>query len=679
MAEGTLATENVTPTRQVACPKTDCTKTYKARGTMLAHMRKHHAEPQASGIVSPLGIFPPSNSAIVLQFEDSDDSATQGNSNGQVNSPKVTSSATLVCGMCEMHFKTKEQITRHKIEKHESDDGNSFNCAECQEDFDSKEAISRHKNEVHINPLDVEAEVLEEAKEDQDLYDMLENMLNESIISSEVRDEKIKRFKTILTKKNTILKETLTLAKKMKAELDGLKHDAELRDQVLEEQTKELEDKQKEKEALGKDIKNQRDRNKDILINEKVKKKENDKLKGKNMLYLKEIETLRENVGSLTKENTDLNIKLNAKQDLVRGLKEALGIEETEEEVNIEEIEVNPPILVMSNDTNAQECNACDKKFRKSSDLENHFSSKHTEKICIYCDKVCDNEVELIKHHKDCNEIGEANRVCTKCDQVFTRNGLRRHTPNCHSPNKEYDCTECGQVFATKDSLKEHEANDHKMEHVKSRVVCKHWRKGNCLKGTSCNFSHVGRQNSNTNDSGRVLACRNGPKCDWLSRGNCSYFHPRVGVQKPWPQPRRQDADRSTGAQGSQQGGARAQSGRQVGRQEDARGRQGDRQEAARDQGGRQEAARGRQGGRQEAARGQGGRQEAARSQGGWQEAARGRSSLRTLQPDREQCNFDGRCERIPNCPFIHSLEDFPILQRRMNPVIRRNPAKQRN
>ena len=698
----TQAAPVVTPTSQIPCEKAGCDKVYKARGSMMTHMRQKHNQDSAQ-IPSPLGSFPPASKATVLQFDDTED-ATQRNSNGGVNSPKVVSKATFICTVCDIHFpmkedvikhmdethvthatpsndntficdicetdfQSKEDVTKHNTEEHESADVNSFICNECQQDFNSKEAFSKHKNEVHINPLDVEAEVLEEAKEDQDLYDMLENMFNESSTNSEVRDEKIKRFTTILSRKNTTLKETLSLVSNMKTELDGLKHDAELREQVLEKQTKELEDKQKEKEALCKDVKNQRERNKDVLINEKVKKMENDRLKGENKFYLKEIETLRENVGSLTKENTDLNIKVNAKQELVRGLKEALGIEEAEEEENIEVVEFNTPSVVMNNNTNAQKCNACDKKFRRSSDLENHIGSKHTEKSCIYCDEVCNNEVELIKHHKDCNAIGEANRVCNKCDQVFTRNGLRRHTPTCHGPNKEYDCSECGQIFTTDNDVKEHEANDHKMERVKSRVVCKHWRKGSCLKGTSCNFSHVGHQNAITNDSSRVPTCRNGPKCDWLSKGNCSYFHPRVGVQKPWTQPRRQDADRLAGTQGSQQDGARAQSGRQGGRQEAARG-QGGRQETGR---GWQEATRGRKGaarGRQEAARG---RQDTAMGQGSQQ------SARSLIQPDRLRCRFDGRCERIPNCPWIHSMEDFPPLQGRSNNMLRNNTQQRRH
>ena len=105
----------VTPTGGVACPKTDCSKVYKARGTMMAHMRKHHKEP--TEINSPLGSFPPSNSAITLQFDETE-AAIQGNSDGAVNSPKVVTGGTFICAACDLHFSTKEEVTKHIEETH---------------------------------------------------------------------------------------------------------------------------------------------------------------------------------------------------------------------------------------------------------------------------------------------------------------------------------------------------------------------------------------------------------------------------------------------------------------------------------------------------------------------------------------------------------------------------------
>ena len=170
------------------------------------------------------------------------------------------------------------------------------------------------------------------------------------------------------------------------------------------------------------------------------------------------------------------------------------------------------------------------------------------------------------------------------------------------------------------------------MEVVKSKEVCFHWRRGHCSKGDRCRFSHVGLQKKDSTETKkRTPACSNGSACEWLKKGSCSFFHPRVGVQRPWV-----SKDRESRVQGGRQEG-RSQGGRQEGRS----------------QGGRQEG------------RSQGVRQE-GRSQGGQQKDRSPQQPSRNLiQPDRLKCRFDGRCERIPNCPFLHSLEDFPLLQGR--------------
>ena len=152
MADETNVTPAVTPTPKVNCQKTDCTKVYKARGTMLAHMRKHHQD--STKIHSPLGSFSPSNTATVLLFDEADeteadkadkdddeeadkddddeagkadadaadkaeaDMATQGNSDGAVNSPKVLTKATFICAVCDIHFESKEEVTKHMDEVH---------------------------------------------------------------------------------------------------------------------------------------------------------------------------------------------------------------------------------------------------------------------------------------------------------------------------------------------------------------------------------------------------------------------------------------------------------------------------------------------------------------------------------------------------------------------------------
>ena len=287
--------------------------------------------------------------------------------------------------------------------------------------------------------------------------------------------------------------------------------------------------------------------------------------------------------------------------------------------------------ITVTNETVSNKCNACNKIFKTNQNLENHIEAVHSEKQCNYCNLTCSNEKDLVEHHGVCSEIGVANVTCKNCSQVFTKQGLKRHQPCCKEPKKDMDCYECGEMFSNLTDLMKHKDEAHKMEQVTSRVICKHWKKGRCNKGDSCGFSHAGHQSTNPSstterNSTKLKACRNGPSCDWLKRGNCNFFH----------------------AQAKSQGG-----------------RQG-RQQENQPQGGRQDSRA--QGGRQDS-RPQGGRQD-GRTQGGRQKIS---------QPDRDQCQFDGRCERIPNCPYIHSLEDFPLLQGRKQPVRIHSNNQRRN
>ena len=97
-------------------------------------------------------------------------------------------------------------------------------------------------------------------------------------------------------------------------------------------------------------------------------------------------------------------------------------------------------------------------------------------------------------------------------------------------------------------------------------------------------------------------------------------------------------------------------------------------QVAGRRPGGWQESRR--PGGSQESMRPGG--WEKARGHGGQQEARGQGRRQQGYQSDREMCRFDGRCERIPNCPYFHTMEDFPPLRRR-TPVARTNNYQKRN
>ena len=449
--------------------------------------------------------------------------------------------------------------------------------------------------------------MLDAAKEEQDLFDALEQ-ITESVIEPESEKETregiketLKRFKIIMIKKDKVIKAIGDQVKCLKLSTEAIKHDTKMQDEVLEEQKKDIENVQKKNEKI---------------VKEKAE-------------VVKELKVMRESNGQLNKINSDLTEKLKVKEDLVKALQEELGVEEENNEVDevteeeeevIGEVEDVPETVVrMNNDRNNHECNACNKKFRTSQNLENHMESKHVEKKCDYCENMFINEHQLSKHHEECNQIGLASKICNKCNAKFTIQGLRRHKPACHG-NKEFDCPDCGMIFSSNNVMKKHQDDEHKMEPVRSREVCYHWRRGNCLKGNSCRFSHVGRQNharpiTKTTANTRVPLCKNGASCDWLAKGSCSYFHPRIGVQKPW------------NVKGDGQGGRQDRTSR-------------DRQQPSSNQ------------------------------------TQRGRRPF--SQDNRPDCKFDGRCDKIPNCPDIHSLQVFPVFQGRRNITGMRNQGMRR-
>ena len=100
--------------QRVFCEIPDCTKHYKSRANMLHHVRTHH---KSGDVHSPRGSFPPANPARVL-FDNDYNSSTQGNSRGEVNSPKVLSIMSCQCGVCNIIFDSNQDAILHMNEIH---------------------------------------------------------------------------------------------------------------------------------------------------------------------------------------------------------------------------------------------------------------------------------------------------------------------------------------------------------------------------------------------------------------------------------------------------------------------------------------------------------------------------------------------------------------------------------
>ena len=237
----------------------------------------------------------------------------------------------------------------------------------------------------------------------------------------------------------------------------------------------------------------------------------------------RDIEKLTKEVKHLKKQTIDLKEESKQKDVIITQLKEAIA---EESEIEVVEQHVN------------NNCNACNKNFRTSHDLERHIESKHNENKCTYCEKVFNGERELTKHHKRCVDEGLRTSKCNNCQKVLNSFAMKRHKEKCHE-TQMYDCPECGQMCDSALGVKRHYDNQHKMEKVRYKEVCKHWRRGHCSKGDQCMYAHVGQQNSRESRTTKetnmtVPVCKHGSNCDWMKRGMCSYFHRGIGVQKPW-------------------------------------------------------------------------------------------------------------------------------------------------
>ena len=149
-----------TPATRVACEIIECSKDYASKGGMIHHLKKHHKT--TDHIPSPLGSFPQSSSARVLLFSDEAEQSTQGNSSGQVNRTKVRSYGRFVCNICDNDYGSKDELNMHIDSTHTP-------------------KPRQEASQGTADQLNDEDDVLELAKEDQDLYDELEFLINKII------------------------------------------------------------------------------------------------------------------------------------------------------------------------------------------------------------------------------------------------------------------------------------------------------------------------------------------------------------------------------------------------------------------------------------------------------------------------------------------------------------------
>ena len=377
-----IVTPLVTPTKTVACPKTDCNKKYTVRASMLAHMRKKHNDMEV--VVSPLGTFPPSSSAVTLQFDESDDPVTQGNSHGQVNSPKVVSGATHICGVCEVHFQSKEDVIIHKAEVHTSSDDDVINNEE-----DEDEHLGEALDDVEATDLGI---VAREVERMAFLFKNSEENCHNCEMSKEVELDKERLLKE---KDNKI-----ELMKRRQVKTDQKKNE------MYQEKKKVI----MENVEIKKELKKCQD-----MLAESQRK----------VTTLTVEKTTRVSMAESAEEgDRNHHIKCNHCELVFRN-----------QAVIKEHIKINHLTTV------SQRCNACNKVFNDNNDLEIHMVDQHSEEAdCSLCNAFFKKEEDVMMHSNNCSEVIGLN-TCNKCEKnVISKAALKNHMPGCQGKKQREAC-----------------------------------------------------------------------------------------------------------------------------------------------------------------------------------------------------------------------------------------------
>ena len=429
--------ETPAPLQNFVCEKINCAKDYKNRSSMLNHMKSKHKVSEE--VESPLGNFPSSNSARVL-FDDSDQPSTQGNSRGEINYPKVLSITSYQCGACDKHFNTNEVAKSHMSEVHTNKSTPKIPDTSSNPELTATPASKPRQlyspateQDLHDNE-----EAMEEASDEQDLYDALD-FITQNVIDpdteKETRDNikiKLDRYKSIMVKKNELIKETMEKIKR-------LEHDSSLSAQVVERQKGELDEKNSEKAVIKGQLKKE--------------EKEHEKLKNQ---YKSSIETLQETVNNVTKINNDLKTEVATQKKLIINLEG--GEPEPEHiEANVDAIvEGQRDIVDMSKENTTPTCNACNKVFKAAGDLDKHMNDRHTESECHMCNKTFTNRKDVA--NPICLDAEIVPQKCEKtyCGKEFVSStSLKNHMKSSHYGNQRKVCTECGEILNTNINMKE--------------------------------------------------------------------------------------------------------------------------------------------------------------------------------------------------------------------------------
>ena len=225
-----------TPAHTVDCSIPDCRKQkvggYKTKKGLTDHMQRWHQA--AVDVLSPMAA---TARTLFNNVDREIQPSTQGNSAGQVNSPKVVSEGRFQCGACPQEEKTTESMTIHMKTHYKSitkepenviiddnDDGNypdDDQLAEISNMITVDKIVDSFVDVAfrEMNPNDVEAtEECHECECKDQVINNQENLIRdkEALVLEEIA--KVKELRSIVKEKEKELRDAVTKSNKLEKE-----------------------------------------------------------------------------------------------------------------------------------------------------------------------------------------------------------------------------------------------------------------------------------------------------------------------------------------------------------------------------------------------------------------------------------------------------------------------------
>lgn len=105
-------------------------------------------------------------------------------------------------------------------------------------------------------------------------------------------------------------------------------------------------------------------------------------------------------------------------------------------------------------------CSICFETHETKESLNIHLKSVHSEFVCLICQKVFENKINLQEHWVD--HVYERPLSCEMCDQAFLKlSSLKQHKLT-HMQIETYICEECGEPFTEELLLTKHQNEQHR-------------------------------------------------------------------------------------------------------------------------------------------------------------------------------------------------------------------------